>query len=255
MASRCSWLLGARMTNIQEPLFRYRVHSTESLSRQSGGVREMAVHRAAVSAANKDVLTRKARKESARRRDLEITVESALDNLRIVEQPHRPTILVALPFTLIGGAERLLSAVVKHLTNVGYRIVIITTIDQNPAFGDSSPWFEAATSEIYHLPRLLRHEYWVDFLEYVVDAKDIDVILVAGGRVRLPPTPHTQATAPRVASRRSALQHRSAREEQSEVRRPDRLAPVRKRGGRGLVGGSWRGRSVRTDRRERRRHL
>lgn len=172
--------LGARMTNIQAPLFRYRVHSDESLSRQGGDVLEMGVHREAATAFNEDILTPEAVAESARRRDLEIMVEGAFDNLRVVEKEHRPTILLALPFTLIGGAERLLSAVAKHLGNVGYRIVVVTTVDADPEFGDSSAWFEEATSEIYHLPPMLQRDYWADFLEYTVEVKNVDIVFVAG---------------------------------------------------------------------------
>jgi glycosyltransferase involved in cell wall biosynthesis len=171
---------GARIINIRAPLFRYRVHSTESLSRQGGAVPDMAVHRAAVTAFNEDVVTAEALVKSARRRDLAITIEGAFDNLRFVEQAHRPTILLALPFTLIGGAERLLSSVAKHLADAGYRIVVVTTVDVDPKFGDSSSWFEESTFEIYHLPLLLRPAYWADFLEYTVEVKGVDVVLVAG---------------------------------------------------------------------------
>jgi glycosyltransferase involved in cell wall biosynthesis len=172
--------LGARITNIRAPLFRYRVHSTESLSRQGGVVREMAVHRAAVATSNQDVLTREAFAESRRRRGMDITVEGALANLKVVEPVHRPTILMALPFMFIGGGERLLSAVAKHLVEAGYRIIAVTTVPVDPKFGDASPWFEESTMEIYHLPRLLRRGYWADFLEYLVEVKDVDVVLVSG---------------------------------------------------------------------------
>jgi glycosyltransferase involved in cell wall biosynthesis len=171
---------GARITNIPAPLFRYRVHSFDSLSQQGGDVRDIAAHQAAVALFNQDVLSPEALAESARRRDLKITVEGALDNLTVVEHVHRPTILLALPFTLIGGAERLLSALAKHLVDAGYRIVVVTTVGVDPKFGDSSPWFEESTSEIYHLPGLLRRTYWADFLDYLVEAKGIDVMLVAG---------------------------------------------------------------------------
>jgi glycosyltransferase involved in cell wall biosynthesis len=172
--------LGARITNIRAPLFRYRVHSTESLSRQGGDVPDMDVHRAAVSASNRDVLTTEALAESWRRRGMDVTVEGAFDNLAAAKSAHRPTVLLALPFMLIGGGERLLSGVAKYLADAGYRVVIVTTLTADPEFGDSSPWFEEATSEIYQLPSLLRQRYWGDFLEYLVAVKDVDVMLLAG---------------------------------------------------------------------------
>jgi O-antigen biosynthesis protein len=180
--------LGARMTNIRKPLFRYRMHSPESLSRQSGDVRALAAHQAAVASFNADVITPNALAESTRRRDMEITVEGAFENLR-ADGVERPTVWLALPFTLTGGAERLLSAVTRHLVDAGLRVIITTTVPVDPGYGDSTPWFEEATKEIYHLPDLLRPEYWSDFLDYLVDVKKIDVLLVAGSDVvyrRLP---------------------------------------------------------------------
>ena len=172
--------LGARMTNIQAPLFRYRVHSSDSLSRQDGGIPALGEHRAAVLAFNDDIHTPRAVAESARRRGLEVTVEGGFDNLEIVEEPHRPTVLFVLPFLIIGGAERLLSAVAAHLSSAGFRVVVTSTLDVAPEFGDSTSWFEEATSEVYHLPRLLRPEYAEDFLDYIVESKRVDVLFVAG---------------------------------------------------------------------------
>ena len=80
--------LGARMTNIQAPLFRYRVHPSDSRG-QDGGTPNLTEHRAAVLAYNRDVRTPTALAESARRRGLEITVEDGFQSLEIVDAGHR----------------------------------------------------------------------------------------------------------------------------------------------------------------------
>lgn len=175
--------LGARITNIQEPLFLYRVHSSASLSTQDGAIPEMRRQRTAVLAHNADVLTAAAVAESTRRNSLAITAEGAFENLEIVEGSHQPTVLFALPFLIIGGAERLLSALATHLEKAGFRVIVATTLHASREFGDSTSWFERATSEIYHLPRLLRHEYAADFLDYLVDKKQVDILFVAGSEV------------------------------------------------------------------------
>ena len=171
--------LGARLTNIQAPLFRYRAHSPQSLSKQSGRIRDMATQRASVIAYNADVCTPRALADSKYRRTLFVTVEGAFDNLG-VNEPCRPTILLSLPFLLIGGAERLLSSVAKHLSSVGFRIIVVTTLDTPSEFGDSTSWFEETTAEIYHLARLLRQEYWEDFIDYVITTKGVDLLFLAG---------------------------------------------------------------------------
>ena len=143
----------------------------------------MAEHRAAILAYNRDVRTPTALAESARRRGLEITVGDGFQSLEIVDERHRPTVLFALPFLVVGGAERLLSTVARHLSDVGFRVIVVTTLEVSAEFGDSTTWFEEATSEIYHLPRLLRPEYAADFLAYLVGAKQVDVLLIAGSEL------------------------------------------------------------------------
>jgi glycosyltransferase involved in cell wall biosynthesis len=176
-------VLGARITNIQEPLFRYRVHSPASLSRQAGDTPGMDRHRVAVLAHNADVYTSTALAESAQRRGLEVTAEGAFENLRIVEEPHRPTILFVAPFLIIGGGERVLSSVAAHLSGAGFRVVVVTTVDVPLEFGDSSDWFAETTSELYHMPRLLRPGYAADFLDYLVDTKGVDILFLAGSEL------------------------------------------------------------------------
>ena len=116
---------------------------------------------------------------SPRRRDFDVVVEGAFANLRGACS-DRPTVVIALPFMLIGGAERLLSAVANYLVDNGYRVIVMTSVRRDPRFGDSSAWFEEATTEVYDLPQLLSDDYWVDFADYIVDTKDVDVILIAG---------------------------------------------------------------------------
>lgn len=174
--------LGTRIVNVQAPLFHHRVHSSASLSRQDG-IPDMRRQRTAVLAHNADVLTAAAVAESKRRNSLAITAEGAFDNLKIVQGSHQPTVLFALPFLVIGGAERLLSAVATHLAKAGFRVIVVTTLQVSPEFGDSTSWFEDATAEIYHLPRLLRPEYAADFLDYVAETKQVDILFIAGSEL------------------------------------------------------------------------
>lgn len=172
--------LGARIHNIVGiELFRYRVHSSESLSNHAG-VREMNWQREAVQQANADVVTPEALKRSAEERELEVIVEGALENLLPAENDTRPGLLLCMPFLLLGGAERLLSGLVASLTHAGFRVVIVTTLPAEPAFGDSTPWFASSTAEIFHLPRLLESRRWGDFLHHLVDSKGLDLLLLAG---------------------------------------------------------------------------
>ena len=90
-----------------------------------------------------------------------------------------PTLLLVLPATVIGGAERLLSAVVAYLAKEGWRVTVLTTNDPGDN-GDSTSWFEITTTDIFHLPRLLPERRWRDFIAYLIAFRDIDVIWIAG---------------------------------------------------------------------------
>jgi NAD(P)-dependent dehydrogenase (short-subunit alcohol dehydrogenase family) len=93
---------------------------------------------------------------------------------------RRPALLLAFPFLIIGGAERLLSRIVRYLVEQGWHVVITTSIDPGENQGDATAWFEAATPEIYHLPRFLKEVQWPAFVRYLVSSRNIDVLWVVG---------------------------------------------------------------------------
>ena len=173
--------LGARIFNIvEEPLFRYRVHGA-SQSALHRSPEAMEAQRLAVRRCNEDVIAGEALERSARRASERVEVEDGLlDLVPRARGDGRPTILLAMPFLLVGGAERLLSEVVRHLTRIGYRVVVVTTLYTDPAFGDATPWFAESTSEIYHLPRFLAPEHWPSFVDYLFQTRRPAVLWIAG---------------------------------------------------------------------------
>jgi glycosyltransferase involved in cell wall biosynthesis/2-polyprenyl-3-methyl-5-hydroxy-6-metoxy-1,4-benzoquinol methylase len=173
--------LGARFIGIREPLFHYRSHGS-TLS-NSSSVLDDEIQKLLVRRFNEDVLTPEAidtaRSKSASaparlpqsfasRRDFQVQAASG------------PTLLIALPFLVLGGAERLLSAIVAQLAKNGWRVVIVTTVPVGQTHGDTTSWFESATPEIFHLPRFLETEYWRDFLEHLLQSRDVQLLWVVG---------------------------------------------------------------------------
>lgn len=172
--------LGARMINITgEQLFLYRVHSQHSLSNLAG-TPGLQAQRAAVQAFNSDVLQASAYDRSASRREEVHEVQNGFVNLTEEAQPDVITVLLTMPFLIVGGAERLISEITRHLNRHGFRIIIVTTLPVDPEFGDTSDWFADVTTEIYHLPRLLDVDRWERFVDYLVTAKGVQVLWQAG---------------------------------------------------------------------------
>lgn len=173
--------LGARMRNMEHDyLFLYRRHGPSLSARAES--RSMDVHRAIIRGGLRDLLG-----PEAEERSRQIAAQQPTGNAGLAAQvkagsqdSRRPALLLALPFTIVGGAERLLSRVVAHLAALGWRVVVLTTVDPGKAGGDTSEWFEQGTRELFHLPRFLDADRWAGFVRYLVASRDIDVLWVVG---------------------------------------------------------------------------
>ena len=178
--------LGARFRNLShDPLMQYRVHGP-SLSRTTG-VLPLWQQRKLVRQMNDDVLDRLAERLalSGNRAAIRYGTPGAPPapihlNPAAPVAPHRPTVLIALPYLILGGAERLLSSITAHLISSGWRVVIVTSIQPSAAHGDTTAWFELHTAEIFHLPRGLPPEMWEDFTQHLLRSRQVDVLWVVG---------------------------------------------------------------------------
>jgi glycosyltransferase involved in cell wall biosynthesis len=179
--------LGARIRNLSdEPLFNYRIHQGGSLS-SSSGVRSIADQGKNILDRNRSVLTRNAYRISAKQRQRRLCAISPKTALtHSMSTPDmaagRLTLMLAIPFMLVGGAERLLSGVCGYLSRNGWRVIVVTTEPQDPMLGDSSDWFKEHTDEVYALPRFLETDEWQDFVEHLVISRRPDCLLTAGSQ-------------------------------------------------------------------------
>ena len=170
--------LGARIRNISnEHLFLYRRHGSSLTSQPD--LHAMAIHRKLIRQALADLVTPDALRKSSLAEDRR--ANNPLINF-LGRSPYKgtPAILLALPWTAIGGAERLLSSIVTHLVKEGWRVTVVTSIDPGHEVGDSTGWFEPATAEIFHLPRFLPADQWPDFVSYLIASREINVVWIAG---------------------------------------------------------------------------
>ncbi len=191
--------LGARMRNIcREHLFLYRRHgpglSTKALPEP--------VQRALVRQANADLIGPETIARSGSSPPTPYRPAEPLRNIAITAPgvaPRRPVLLLALPFLILGGAERLLSRVVGYLSGLGWRVVVVTSLDAGGENGDTTHWFEPATAEIYHLPRFLEQDQWRDFARHLMCSRSVDVLWIAGSAFFYHLLPELRAEFPRLA--------------------------------------------------------
>jgi O-antigen biosynthesis protein len=180
--------LGARFRNIaDEPLLNYRVRPGCISTSSQPGTPEIATQGLSIKRRHSALVTQEAlalsRRQAARVLSPAhgcVAMRSAMR--RGADAARRPTLLLAIPFFPVGGAERLLSAVIGGLVAAGWRAIVISTEFDPPQAGDSLPWFAAHTAECYALPRFLPAEDWQDFLDYLLSSREPDALLIAGSR-------------------------------------------------------------------------
>ena len=134
---------GFRAKGIRKPLMFYRVHG-KGLS--AGSEARSDWHSKQIRAANADLLGSRAQGESQLLRPTEVR-NPTLNLLRQNgSQEAKPSVLLALPYLLVGGAERLFFTLARGIANAGCLPVITTSIAvEAPLVGNSRP-FESELS-------------------------------------------------------------------------------------------------------------
>ena len=189
--------LGARFHNIaDEALFLYRKHGPSQSSLEESLDRQ----REYIALLNADVVDGASIERSAHLAAADRRAEEPLRNLvgRSGSKNVKPVLLLAMPFTILGGAERLLSGVMADLAMEGWRVVIVTTLPTSPEHGDTTAWFEKATTEIFHLPRFLEIERWDDFIRYVFASRRVDLLCIVGSAYFYDLLPRLKAQCPQL---------------------------------------------------------
>ena len=173
--------LGARAANIPEALMLYRVHDA-SMSKQAE-VRSWEEQGKDIVRLNKDYLKRSNYLLSAKRNAAIIEVENPFLNLVTSYQnaARKPAILLALPYLMTGGADTVFLEMATDLTSKGFDLSVTTTVPTEPSFGDNTPQYEAVTKQIYDLHKFLNSRVtWKDFFFYLIETRNIDILLLAG---------------------------------------------------------------------------
>lgn len=179
--------MGGRIRNIsKEYLFNYRVHQGGSLSSASD-VKNLSLQRESILQRNWNFLTSEAISRSDIQRSRNLRCEP--DKTALVTSFNKESVttskllLLAIPFSVMGGAERLLSGLVRFMVSKGWRIIVVTTLEHNTNLGSTIDWFKAITPEVYELRKFLEPEEAKDFVRYLIASRNPDCILNAGSRL------------------------------------------------------------------------
>lgn len=173
--------LGARATNISEALMLYRIHAA-SMSKQPQ-VRPWTEQAESIRTFNEEYLARKNYRLSKKRNAAIVQVRNPYRNLAASyrKQEKKPSILLALPYMITGGADTVFLGMAEHLAAKGFDLSVVTTEPVEASFGDNSARYEAITKQVYHLYKFLDEESrWRDFLFHLIETRRVDILLLAG---------------------------------------------------------------------------
>lgn len=108
---------------------------------------------------------------------------------------EKPRLLMLLPWMTCGGADKFNLDVVDQMTRQGWEVSVATTLP-----GDSSwfPHFTRYTPDVFILPHFLRLVDYPRFLRYLIQSRQIDVVLISNSELSYCLLPYLRAHCPGV---------------------------------------------------------
>jgi glycosyltransferase involved in cell wall biosynthesis len=182
---------GFRAKTIFEPLMLYRVHGS-SLWRDCTASLER--HRKVLREAN-EALIRNAASDPG----YSVRVLNPYENLGPLED-SRPSLLLALPFVTIGGAEKLFRAIVHAAVARGERVVVVTSLTLPETVPNDTRSFEQISSHVYPLSSLFSTDaVRQQFLLYLIRRYSVKTMMLAGCELAYHALPTIRAEFPGLA--------------------------------------------------------
>ena len=103
-------------------------------------------------------------------------MDSHLDQLSIVKNPKTKTnILMIIPWMVIGGADRFNLEFVKLIDSEKYDVTILTDHPKEYIWRQE---FEKHVKSLFEMPSFLDRKNWPTFISYVIETRNIDLILI-----------------------------------------------------------------------------
>ena len=178
---------GARVRNISgEYLFKYRIHDGGISLSSDKSVRSLRHQKKAILKKNRGLINVSSIRNSYLQNSKNFRCPSSLNAFarpgNFIDSSFKKTLIIFLPYFMVGGAERLLSGLCKHLSLAQWRVIVVSTNDYNGDFGTSRPWFSEWSKEVYELPKFLKKYEYLDFIESIMLSRSPDFVINAGSQ-------------------------------------------------------------------------
>ena len=165
---------------IRQPLMRYHVHAG-SLSASASS--DLAAYRPAIRDASADLLEGASvlatEPDSGMAQNLYCNLLS-----RGPSEGVKGSVLIAMPYVTVGGAERLMASLAATLVEDGYRVIVVTSSELPENTPDGTSVLRASTGQVYELPRLFTDQAQRGaYLLFLIQRYRVDTLLVVGSRL------------------------------------------------------------------------
>lgn len=106
------------------------------------------------------------------------------------------SILFFFPFLEVGGSDKFNLDLLTLLEQRGYDITIATTLKSEHTWHQH---FYQITPDIFHLPNFLDQVHWLAFTRYIIESRQIDIVVISNSYVAYYFLPLLRAEFPKVA--------------------------------------------------------
>ena len=112
-----------------------------------------------------------------------------------VQNKDKKKLLFIIPWMVMGGADKFNLDVLKLLDKNKYEVTIITTI---PTIYQWRVFFEKEAYEVFDLSTFIDEKYWNGFINYIIDSRKIDLVLVSNSSYGYASIPYIKACYPTI---------------------------------------------------------
>lgn len=184
---------GCRGKSIREPMTLYRVHGA-GLTAQCET--DLEQQRAVLRRENQAVI---ANRLSTRNPPVALVeIANRWTNLSDPPSDESPTILIALPYLTIGGAEQLFETIIEGLVARGYRVIVTTSLIPAHNITEAPDRYNAITPYVFHLARSLDSTNREEFVLHLLRRYQVRSILVTGSELLYHALPRIRSAFPAI---------------------------------------------------------
>jgi glycosyltransferase involved in cell wall biosynthesis len=97
---------------------------------------------------------------------------------RLAKESRR--ILLVVPWLTVGGSDAFNLDLVRHLSGAGWEVTIVSALQGDQAWRAA---FTAVTPDVFTLPDFLRLSDYPRFIRYVIQSRDVDVVMLTNSEM------------------------------------------------------------------------